>query len=129
MRLEMSRRTDIALEALGILASSDGMWSGKDLAELTATSPTFLAQALAPLIEIEVVQSRSGRSGGYGLGTRAWAVSVLEVVEAVEGPIDSDTCVLAGGPCGVDECALHTAWQASLVAMVQVLASLPAIKS
>ncbi len=129
MRLEMSRRTDIAIKALGILASSDGMWSGNELAELTATSPTFLAQALAPLIEIEVVQSRTGRSGRYGLGVRARKVSILEVVEAVEGPIDGDTCVLAGGPCGIDECALHTAWQASLAAMTQVLASLPAIKS
>jgi DNA-binding IscR family transcriptional regulator len=38
-------------------------------------------------------------------------VTVLDVVEAVDGPTDLGHCVVADGPCGgAPHCALHVAW-------------------
>lgn len=52
-----------------------------------------------------------GPTGGYTLVADLADISILAVVEAIEGPTDSGRCVLANRPCAEDgSCALHVAW-------------------
>lgn len=127
MRLTLSRRSELALRAVISLARG-GVVSGAGLSEELSTSPTYLAGVLSPLIEQGWLSSRPGRNGGYELTGEGRALSVLDVVEAIEGPIDDGHCVLAGGPCpGDDQCALHPAWEQVRAAMTSTLAAVPAI--
>ncbi|MBN2113945.1 MAG: Rrf2 family transcriptional regulator [Acidimicrobiia bacterium] len=127
MRLELTRKTDLALRALRALAASPGRLAGPVLAEAVGTTVPFIAQVMSPMVRAGLVTSRPGPNGGYTLASGAEEASVLQVIEAVEGPIDPHRCVLAGGPCGEDVCAVHDAWQVARAALEAALASARAL--
>jgi Rrf2 family iron-sulfur cluster assembly transcriptional regulator len=47
-----------------------------------------------------LVANRRGRRGGYSVAQEPTDVSLLAIVEAVEGESRRRTCVMRGGPCG-----------------------------
>ena len=113
MRLEVTRKSDLAVRALRALADREAgeRLKGPDLAELVGSTPGFVAQVMTPLVRAGWVRSEPGPTGGYSLRVDLATVSVLAVVEAVEGPTDTGRCVLADRPCSERGlCALHTAW-------------------
>ncbi|MCP4434289.1 MAG: Rrf2 family transcriptional regulator [Actinomycetia bacterium] len=111
MRLEVTRRTDLATRALLLLADGGKRMKAADLAEALDASAGFLAQALTPLVDRGWVRSEPGPRGGYTAVVGVSDLSVLDIVEAVEGETDATRCVLADRRCGADRpCALHDAW-------------------
>ncbi len=111
MRLEVTRRTDLATRALIALVASGQRRKASELAEDLDTSPGFLSQAMTPMVNRGWVRSEPGRSGGYTAAVALEDVSVLDVVEAVEGQTDVTRCVLENRACaGGARCALHDAW-------------------
>ena len=124
MRLEVTRKSDLAVRSLQVLAASPERLKGPELAEEVGSSSGFVSQVLTPLIRAGWVRSDPGPTGGYSLTADLDAVSVLAVIEAIEGPTDSGLCVLADRPCDDGEsCALHVPW---LRARSQLLAQLDA---
>src|SRR4051812_11261961 len=112
MRLEITRRSDLATRALSELARLGRRTKSVELAELIGTTPGFLSQAMTPLASKGWVRSEPGPSGGYLLTTDLDDVSVLDVIEAIEGPSDAGRCVLEDRPCANGgPCALHQPWQ------------------
>ena len=121
MRLEITRRSDLAVRALCSLASGDKT-KGADLAERIGTSQAFVAQVMGPLVQAGWVQSDPGPTGGYSLVSELNSISMLDLIETMEGPSIDGTCVLRGGPCPADEnCALHDAWLPARDALLQRL--------
>src|SRR6478735_3472211 len=111
MRLEITRRADLATRAMLILATARARTKAADLAELLDTSAGFVAQAMTPLVANGWVRSDPGPSGGYTLIADLGDVSVLDVIEAVEGITDTARCVLEDRTCARGgHCALHVPW-------------------
>lgn len=111
MRLEITRRSDLATRALLALASSGLRLKSSELAERIGTTAGFLPQAMSPLVQHGWVRSDPGPSGGYVAKLDPTAVSVLDVIEAVEGPTEGGQCVLERRPCaGGTPCPLHKPW-------------------
>lgn len=111
MRLEITRRTDLATRALLELEGAGERTKASVLADAVGTTPGFLSQAMSPLVAHGWVRSDPGPSGGYSLTVDLAEVSVLEVIEAVEGPTDTGRCVLEDRPCAEHgTCALHQPW-------------------
>ena len=111
MRLEVTRKSDLAVRSLQALASTPERLKGPALAELVESSSGFVSQVLTPLVRAGWVRSDPGPNGGYSLVANLDEVSVLAVIETIEGPTDSGRCVLADRPCdAVDSCALHVPW-------------------
>jgi len=127
MRLELTRKTDLALRAFRTLAAAPERLTGRALAEAVGTTAPFIAQVMGPLVRAGLVLSRPGPAGGYALPPGARRTSVLSIIEAVEGPIDPNRCVLAGGPCGTDLCSVHHAWQHARAALEAALRRAPAL--
>jgi Rrf2 family protein len=85
-----------------------------------------LRRALALLQRQGLLLAHAGQHGGYTLARPARDISLLEVVEAVEGPLMSRECVLRDLPCGADgDCVLHEAWNSAREALRTVLAQTP----
>jgi Rrf2 family protein len=113
MRLELSKRSDLAIRALSCLAQNEdhGLVDGKTLADWLDTSTNYLPQVMSPLARAGWVRSVPGPGGGYVASQSLGEVSVLEVIDVIEGPLTEDICVLSGAPCPVQvECALHRPW-------------------
>ncbi|HSF86175.1 MAG TPA: Rrf2 family transcriptional regulator [Acidimicrobiia bacterium] len=125
MRLEINRKTHLAVEAIGVLDDLHSRVQGAPLANAIGTSPAFLAQVMAPLVRNGWVDSVTGRAGGYALAVDPESISLLALIEAVEGPTD-DGCALRGGECSsVDSCAIHDAWIRAKDLMVAELSTQP----
>jgi len=112
------------VRALRVLAGSSERVKGPALAEAVGSTSGFVSQVLNPLVRQGWVRSDPGPSGGYSLAVDLASVSVLGVIEAIEGPTDSGRCVLADRPCSeTGTCALHVPW---LRARAQLLRELDA---
>jgi Rrf2 family protein len=111
MRLEVSKKTDLAIRALEHLHQMEGQSTGPEMAEAIDTTLNYLPQIMKPLVVAGWVSGTPGPGGGYGLTIGLADISVLEVIQAMDGKMDDDRCVLRGTPCPVQEqCALHTSW-------------------
>ncbi|MEZ5246025.1 MAG: Rrf2 family transcriptional regulator [Acidimicrobiales bacterium] len=122
MRLEVTRKSDLAVRALRVLAEASARMKGPALADAVGSTSGFVSQVLNPLVRNGWVQSDPGPSGGYALAADLGSLSVLAVIEAIEGPTDSGRCVLADRACNeAGTCALHVPW---LRARAQLLGEL-----
>jgi len=111
LKLEITRRSDLAVRALRVLGGHDERVKGSDLAAMIDSTTGFLPQVLAPLVRRRWIDSTPGPTGGYRLGVDLDSISLLDVIEALEGPLEQDVCALDGGHCtGSNQCAIHEAW-------------------
>ncbi|MCP4307540.1 MAG: Rrf2 family transcriptional regulator [bacterium] len=110
MRLELARKTDLAIRAMRALGAAGDRIPGHQLAEIIGATAPFVSQVVHPLVQRGWLDSKPGPSGGYGLAVDPQTITILDVIELIEGPIDNGVCVLVGGPCGEDRCSVHEAW-------------------
>lgn len=105
-----------------------GRLTGRELADLIGTTTPFMSQVVAPLVKAGWVDSRPGPTGGYALCVDPSTVSFLDVIEVIEGPLDTGTCILAGGPCKTEDlCSLHQAWVSASDALRRSFAGVPVV--
>lgn len=110
------------------LSRADGRTKAAELAARVGTTTGYLTQVVAPLIEQGWVRSEPGPTGGYAADAAPKDVSVLDVVEAVEGPTDTGRCVVADRACADGGlCALHVPWSRARAALVAELEGIPVL--
>ncbi|MEL6328580.1 MAG: Rrf2 family transcriptional regulator [Planctomycetota bacterium] len=75
--------------------------SGAALAELYEVPPQYLAKALQSMATAGLVDSVPGRAGGYCLARAASSISLLDVIDAIEGGEPAFRCqeIRRRGPC------------------------------
>ena len=125
MRLELTKKGDYAIRAMLALARDPGdrPVSARRIADAMDIPVRFLPQVLGDLSRAGLVDAAPGRAGGYRLTRPAGEVSLLDVIEAVEGDSRRRTCVLRGGPCGLDGyCDVHAVFFAGQEALLAELA-------
>lgn len=127
VKLELLDRTDLAVQTIRFLAQNQRA-PARIIAEELGTSPGFLNQVLRPLVEHRLLSSTRGPQGGYALAGDFEAISMLSVIEAVEGPTEDGRCVLRDATCpGPDRCAVHDAWIAARDALLTTLEATPVV--
>jgi len=124
VRLEITRRADLAVRLMGALQPTGTRRKASELAADLGTTSGFLAQVVTPLVRAGWVASVPGPTGGYVATTDA--LSALDVIEAVDGPTDDGRCVVAGYPCDPEHpCTLHSAWHTTRTNLLTTLAATP----
>jgi len=110
--VEVSRRTDYAIRILLELARSDGEpLSVRALAETQDVPYAFARGIQRELVASGLVESRRGAHGGIFLARPAEMISLLEVVEAMQGAPSCSVCTSDPGWCKrVGGCAVHGVW-------------------
>ena len=104
--LRLNRLTDYAILVLGALAHRHSqVMPTVQLAELTGLKQPTVAKVAKRLQSSGLVGTRRGANGGYILLDEPQSVSLVRIVEAVEGPIAVNGCVDgAHDPCAVSHC-------------------------
>jgi len=92
--LRLSKKADYALLAMRHLAAhvDREAVSARELAEAYDIPPELLAKVLQQLVRANLLASHQGIRGGYGLARTANAVSVADVIQAVDGPLTVTAC-------------------------------------
>ena len=124
MRIALGNKGDYSIRAVLALARAygDGRRKAREIAGIMDIPVRYLPQVMAPLVKVGLVQATAGPDGGYELTRDPGTITLLEVVEAAEGPVAGDHCLLEGGPCDwTHVCPVHEAWGRAHVALVSEL--------
>lgn len=94
--MKYSQATNYALHSMLYLAASDaGQAVGvQQLAEQLGVSPTYLSKILTKLVKAGLVESASGMNGGYRLRGHKESISLLTIIQAIEGSASLFNCSL-----------------------------------
>lgn len=104
---KLSEAASLALHTAVYLGSrTDRMVSAREMASALKVSEAHLAKVLQRLAREGIVRSVRGPKGGFRLARDAHQITLLEVYEAVEGPVMASNCLLGQPACGGVECIL-----------------------
>ena len=79
-----------------------------EIAQSQQLPSTFLAKIFQKLSRHGLLEAERGRGSGYALSRDAGSIRIRDIVEAVEGPLALEQCLLWGGHCNDKEpCPLH----------------------
>ncbi|KRG77308.1 Rrf2 family transcriptional regulator [Stenotrophomonas ginsengisoli] len=111
--LRVTKLTDYATVVLTVLAARPGqVLSATELAEAAGLEATTVAKLLKPLAQAGLVVGLRGVNGGYRLARDAQAISLIEVVQAMEGPLAITECSQDHNNCGIaHQCGVRSQWR------------------
>ncbi|MDK2821414.1 MAG: hypothetical protein PWP31_1379 [Clostridia bacterium] len=113
MLMEIIRRnTDYGVRALVYIAANSGnIVSAKDISDQMEIPIEFLQKILQKFVRIGLVNSYRGAHGGFSLAKDPSEVSVLEIVEALQGKLSMNKCLLGKDGCPrAPQCPLKNNW-------------------
>ncbi|TBR12469.1 MAG: SUF system Fe-S cluster assembly regulator [Lysobacter sp.] len=120
--LRVTKLTDYATVVLTVMAAVPGVLSATDIAERAGLEPTTVSKVLKPLSQAGLVDSFRGAHGGYRLARDAASVRLIDIIEAMEGPLAVTECSVHGSQCGIEKsCGMRTNWRRINDVIVQAL--------
>lgn len=123
--MQITHQADYATRAVLYLAQQKKekhVATGK-IAREQNIPPSFLAKIVSQLSIAGILNTSRGAHGGIWLARDPEDITLLEVVEAIDGPIRLNICSDGKGECSLEEtCLLHPIWreaQDQLIAKLQ----------
>lgn len=111
--MQITRQADYAVRAVLYLAR---LRPGKraptaEIARAQRIPSTFLAKIVSQLSVAGLVQASRGARGGVALARPADEISLLEIVEAIDGPVALNECTLNVEACPLSpDCPIRLVW-------------------
>ena len=122
--MQLTRAADYAVRMMIHLATlpSDSRTNRAALAVACEIPEPFVGKILQSLTRAGLIASHRGVNGGFALTRSPGSVSILDVIEAVEGPTLLNICIRPGDSCTRKSwCPAHTVWVEAQHAMTAVL--------
>ena len=119
--MQITRQADYAIRAVRYLAKlgPNQRAATSTVAQEMKIPPSFLAKIISQLSIAGLLHTSRGARGGVTLAREPGEISMLDVVEAIDGPILLNECVGDPANCDFsDDCLVHPIWvevQESLV--------------
>jgi Rrf2 family protein len=110
--MQITRQADYAVRAVLHLArNGDQRTPTSSIAEDQKIPPSFLAKIISQLSIAGLLHTSRGARGGVTLAREPKDITLLEVIEAIDGPIQLNECVGESSACTFDEnCPLRPVW-------------------
>lgn len=124
--MQLTQATDYAFRAALLLASSgEGDVIDANTISSREKIPTrFLLKIMRSLVKAGVVTSYRGVRGGFALAKSPRDITLLDIVEAVEGPVRINRCLVDPEYCSKqwsNRCAIHHALGGVQAAVIKEL--------
>jgi Rrf2 family protein len=119
--MQITRQADYAVRAVLYLAmlGEHGRATTAEIAREQHIPPTFLAKIVSQLSAAGAVRAIRGANGGVMLARPASDITLLEIIESIDGPITLNVCMDDSTSCPLgDACAVCTVWQESQAILV-----------
>lgn len=111
--MQITRQADYAVRAVLHLAREGNTVRAatSTIAKEQKIPPSFLAKIISQLSIAGLLHTSRGARGGVTLAREPKDISLLEVVEAIDGPIQLNECVQNEGVCSFEgNCPIRTVW-------------------
>lgn len=110
--MQITKQADYAVRAVqylseldeGVLASTSRIASDRKIPS------SFLAKIIAQLSVAGILQTSRGAKGGVRLAKDPSEISLLDVIEAIDGPLALNSCVHQHPNCEMEDCAVRPVW-------------------
>lgn len=103
--LRISEAANLALHTMVLLAGvGDTRYSVKQIARVMCASEAHLAKVLQRLSHAGLVDSARGPKGGFMLARNPDEITLLEVLETIDGPFEPQDCMMRNRTCGEFGC-------------------------
>ena len=112
--MQITRQADYGIRAIRYLArqGADQRVATSTVAREMKIPPSFLAKIVGQLSIAGLLRTTRGARGGVSLRREPKDISMLDVVEAIDGPIMLNECVGKINRCALkDDCLVHPIWQ------------------
>ena len=124
MTMEITRAADYGLRAMYRLGQSSSENSSliSDIADEMDIPAQFLHKVMPRLVKAGLVRSRRGARGGYKLAKEPAEISLLDVIQAIDGPIHVNRCLFDHDDCSRNEtCPIRPVFKVAQDALCSVL--------
>jgi Rrf2 family protein len=124
--MQLTRAADYGVRVMIHLATLPAHQRARlpSLARATGAPESFLSKVLQALCRAGFLASRRGQAGGFEMLSSGRRASVRTVIEAIEGPIRLNLCLVSGASCSrKSTCPAHPVWVRAQEAMMGVLNS------
>jgi Rrf2 family protein len=123
--VKLTRRGEYALRAMIELSRNEdgGLIRSQEVAARQEIPPKFLPQIINSLARAGMIETVRGASGGVRLARGSEQITLQEVIEAIEGPISLNHCVMETSCQRKEGCPLAPVWASAQGALTDVLAS------
>ena len=124
--MQITRQADYALRAMLYLARLDSSVRAatSQIASEQQIPPSFLAKIISQLSIAGLINTSRGARGGVTLARDAEEITLLDVVEAIDGPISLNVCSHSAGACPFGEdCPIQPIWSETQTDLVNKLKS------
>ena len=111
--MQITRQADYAVRAVRYLAGlgSNQLAATSTVAQEMHIPPSFLAKIISQLSIAGLLHTSRGARGGVSLAREPKDISLLDVVEAIDGPIMLNECVSDADDCTFkQDCPVHPIW-------------------
>jgi len=111
--MQITRQADYAVRAVLYLSrvGNNQRSATSTVAKEQRIPPSFLAKIISQLSIAGLLHTSRGARGGVTLAREPKDITLLEVIEAIDGPIQLNECVSGNGICTFDkDCPLHPIW-------------------
>jgi len=110
--MQITRQADYAVRAVMYLAGQrNTRIATSAIAEEQKIPPSFLAKIISQLSVAGLLHTSRGARGGVMLAREPKEITLLEVVEAIDGPIQLNECVHDSSACAFsDDCPMRPVW-------------------
>ncbi|QOY55484.1 Rrf2 family transcriptional regulator [Candidatus Sulfurimonas marisnigri] len=111
--MQLNNTSQYAIRILSYIANTNDnkLCNAKELSEILDIPYKFLTKIMTHLVKAEFVISIQGREGGYKLAKPASGITVMDVLNEFNEPINHQQCLLGIGTCdGKNKCSLHDQW-------------------
>lgn len=105
--LRVSDAVALGLHAMVLLTKSSGIrMSTHEIAILLNVSENHLSKVCQRLVKADLIESERGPNGGFKLKRPGDQITIMDIYEAIDGPMLPTDCLLDRPACGGDKCLL-----------------------
>lgn len=102
----LSEASSIAIHSMVLIARNQNGINSGQIAEYTKFSKNHTAKVLQRLVKSDLLKSVRGPAGGFTIKKDPRKISLLNIYEAIEGPMEITDCPLAYEVCNFDKCLM-----------------------
>ena len=108
----VTRKTDYAFRCILYLAQANEQIANvTEVSRMMHIPKTFLAKIFQKLVKAGLVESIRGMNGGFRLAKKPSDISLLDIMDAIQGPLCINVCAVDSRKCKRSAtCAVHPVW-------------------
>jgi Rrf2 family protein len=126
--MQLTRSADYAIRAVIDIAQQVQDQTERarthEIAQRQDIPPALLAKLVPLLVRAGLLDSQRGARGGLALARPVSEINLLEIIEAIEGPISLNRCTVTYPQCDrIDHCPVYPVWKKAQQHLVDILQS------